>query len=83
MEVWKDFKVTKHRYLNLELSSRITFHLKPEASTINKTEKQNHIQRNMKQKPPSSLADFYWMKYLELTDVNFKNFKKIQSLYIL
>lgn len=28
MEVWKDFKVTKHKYLNFELSSRITFHLK-------------------------------------------------------
>lgn len=58
MEVWKDFKVTKHKHLHLELSSRITFHLKPEASTITKTEKQKHIRRNVKQKPLTSLADF-------------------------
>lgn len=58
MKVWKDFKVTQHKHLHLELPSRITFHLKPEASAITKTEKQKHIQSNMNEKPLTSLADF-------------------------
>lgn len=41
-EVRKDFKVAKHKHLNLELSARITFHLKPEAFTMNEANKQKH-----------------------------------------